>query len=98
MFGRLTPSKKEIPVNESFKHQYAIDGNALMVSMLLRDLPALPGGLPTKLLASILSLAEVLVSCQFNENITRASPSGACTCIRAGFWRRVIRKAIVTKH
>lgn len=82
MFRRQT---KEKPVDLSLRHQHAIHGIALMVSLLLRELPRLPGGLPTTLLQSVLPVAEILVSCQFDDAMTAASQGGACMCVRAGF-------------
>jgi hypothetical protein len=76
---------KEKPVDLTLPHQYAIHGISLMVSMLIRDLPRLPGGLPTSLLQSVLHVAEILVSCQFNEAMAAASQGGACMVVRAGF-------------
>jgi hypothetical protein len=76
---------KEKPVDLTLPHQYAIHGISLMVSLLIRDLPRLPGGLPTSLLKSVLHVAEILVSCQFNEAMAAASQAGACMVVRAGF-------------
>jgi predicted phage tail protein len=82
MFRRQT---KEKPVDLSLRHQHAIHGIALMVSMLIRELPRLPGGLPTSLLQSVIPAAEILVSCQFDDAMAAASQGGACMCVRAGF-------------
>lgn len=83
-FGRRSPVKQK-KADDSIKHQYAIHGLALMTSMIVRDLPDLPGGLPMDLLATVLSVAEILSLSLFNEFMTGGSPSAACTCVRAGF-------------
>jgi hypothetical protein len=83
MFRRQ--SKQDRPVDQSLPYQHAIHGRCLMVSMLIRALPRLPGGLPVSLLSAVLPVAEILVSCQFNDLITKASQAGACMCVRAGF-------------
>ena len=64
----------------------AIHGKSLTVSMLIRDLPKLPGGLPRDVLSTALSVAEILVSIQFHEKVTSPVYAQAvCFCIRAGF-------------
>ena len=83
-FGRVTPVK-EVKVDESLKHQFAIHGMALMVSVVIRDLPNLPGGLPMEVLDTVILVAHVLVDTLFNNIVTAGNPSGACTCARAGF-------------
>jgi hypothetical protein len=83
-FGRRAPVKHK-KVDDSLKHQYTIHGLALMTSMIVRDLPDLPGGLPMDLLATVMSVAEILSSSLFNEIMTGGNPSAACTCVRAGF-------------
>jgi hypothetical protein len=82
---RRSPTTKEQKVDESLKHQYAIHGLALFISMIVQDLPGLPGGLPTELFGNVLSVAKILVSCLFNEIMTGGNPSATCTCVRAGF-------------
>jgi hypothetical protein len=82
-FGRRSVKQKK--ADDSIKHQYAIHGLALMTSMIVRDLPDLPGGLPMDLLATVLSAAEILSSSLFNGIMTGGSPSATCTCVRAGF-------------
>jgi hypothetical protein len=86
-FGRrASPTKKKDPrPDQSLKAQYAIHGMGLMVTMILRDLPNLPGGLPVELLDDVMSVTEILCSTYFNDVLTRGSPSGVCTCVRAGF-------------
>lgn len=81
-FRKSTEPKAEDP---SVAHQCAIHGYALMVSVLLKELPRVPGGLPTALLGTALSAAEILISCQYNEVMTQANPGAACTCVRAGY-------------
>ena len=83
-FGRNTPAK-EVKVDATLKHQYAIHGISLMVSLIVRDLPDLPGGLPTNILNAVMSVGEILVSSLMNEVLKEGSPSGICTCVRAGF-------------
>jgi len=84
-FGRNTPVKKEVKIDETLKHQYTIHGMALMVSVMIRDLPDLPGGLPTDLLDATMSVSEILVSSLTNDILKEGSPSSTCTCVRAGF-------------
>lgn len=84
-FRRQASPVKEIRVDESAKHKQAIHGISLMVSIVLRDLPNLPGGLPIELLNMAVSVAEVLVNTMFNEKMTNTNPGGVCTCVRGGF-------------
>jgi hypothetical protein len=83
-FGRNAPAKKEVKVDETLKHQYAIHGMTLMVSVIIRDLPDLPGGLPTDILDTAMSISEILVSTLTNDVMKEGSPSSTCTCVRAG--------------
>jgi hypothetical protein len=64
---------------------FAIHGKALMVSLLLRDLTKLPGGLPRDYLRLALSVADTLVASQFHEKATPAHAPSLCFCVRAGF-------------
>lgn len=73
------------PACSSLVHQYAVHGHSLMVSLLLRELPHLPGGLPGSLLSAGLSVAEILVNCQCSDVLTKVDPGAACTCVRAGY-------------
>lgn len=73
------------PDHSSLPHQFAIHGNSLMLSILLRELPHLSGGLPSSLLGSSLSVAEILINCQYNDVMTKTNPGAACTCVRAGY-------------
>lgn len=84
-FGRRAAQSKGKKPDQSLKHQYAIHGMSLMVTMIVRDLPHLPGGLPIELLDDVMSSAEFLSSTYFNDALLKGSPSGVCTCVRAGF-------------
>ena len=84
-FGRNTPSKQTKQVDKTLKHQFAIHGMSLMIAIVIRDLPDLPGGLPTDILDTVMSICEVLTSTLTNEIVKEGSPSSACTCVRAGF-------------
>lgn len=84
-FRRQATPVKEVTVDESVKHKQAIHGLALMVAMVLRDLPRLQGGLPTSLLDKAVSVAEILVNTLFNDIMCNANPGGVCTCVRGGF-------------
>jgi len=84
-FGRDTPTKKKAKVDETLKHQYAIHGMSLMVALLIRDLPDLPGGLPTEILDTVMFICEILMNISTNDIIKEVSPSSICTCVRAGF-------------
>lgn len=66
-------------------HEYSIHGRALLVSMLVKDLPKVKGGLSRSILRSVMSVAETLVSCQTNDNVTTLNSDAACVCVRAGF-------------
>lgn len=83
MFRR--EKKEQVPFDPSLPHQYAIHGRALMVSILIKDMPRLPGGIQSALLKTALSVAEILVSFQFNEALKAANPGAVCLCVRSGF-------------
>lgn len=84
MFRRpLKETKSQGEITRS--HEFAIHGTALLVSMLIKDLPQLPGGLPRDFLGAILTVAEVLVSSQFNDKLVSGNAGAACACVRAGF-------------
>lgn len=54
----------EAPVlDKSLYFQFAIHGRAVLISILLREVPKLPGGLPAELLAKAMSVGEILVTC-----------------------------------
>ena len=76
---------KEDKSDNSIGFQYAIHGYAMLISLLTRELPHLDGGLPAELLATALSVAEILVSCQYIDILTKKNPGGACSCVRAGY-------------
>ena len=87
-FGRMfRRPKKEVekPLDLSLPFQYAVHGNSLMVSIVARELPRAPGGISKEQLAATITLAEMLVACQFNDVIAKANPSVVCTCVRGGF-------------
>lgn len=88
------PVKETQPTEQALSQQYVIHGRSLMVSLLIRGLPRLHGGLPTKLLGMAISVAEILASSQYNESLTAANPGGACMCVRAGF--AIIAGALAT--
>lgn len=81
-FRRTTKAKIADP---TIPHQNTIHGIALVVSLILKILPRLPGGLPIALLSTALSAAEVLVSCRHNDALCSLSPTTVCVCVRAGF-------------
>jgi hypothetical protein len=83
-FGRNAPVK-ELKVDTTLRHQCAIHGIALTVSMIVRNLPSLPGGLPGDILDDVITVGEILVSTISNSIMRDSSPSGTCTCVRAGF-------------
>ncbi|KAL3915111.1 MAG: hypothetical protein SGILL_005800, partial [Bacillariaceae sp.] len=56
-FGRNAPTK-EVKYDDSLKHQCAIHGMSLSVSLILRDLPSLPGGLPRDIVDALMSVAN----------------------------------------
>jgi hypothetical protein len=87
-FRRGTSPKKSTTSPQgdlSMPHQYAIHGLSLMISILLKDLPKLSGGVPSALIASAMSVAESLVAFQSKENIAKENPGAVCMCVRAGF-------------
>ncbi|GAX24402.1 hypothetical protein FisN_4Lh537 [Fistulifera solaris] len=77
-------STKAAAVDPTIPHQSAIHGIALTVSLIIKMLPGLPGGLPAKLLSAALAAAEVLMSCRQNEVLCFSSPASVCFCVRAG--------------
>lgn len=84
MFRRAAAPEKA-PTDLSLAHQFAIHGWGLAASLLLKDLPRLPGGLPTEVMSMALSVAEILISFQFNEELSAANPGAVCLCVRSGF-------------
>lgn len=76
---------KEKPVDRSLPHQYSIHGFSLVVAMLSKVLPKLPGGLPNDLILTALTAAELMVSCQHHEKLCSANSAAACLCVRAGY-------------
>ena len=84
-FGRSPQIKNEGKSDETLNSQYAIHGMSLAICMIIRDLPSLPGGMPLDMMSDIMSVGEVLVSAITNEALKESTPSGTCTCVRAGF-------------
>ena len=83
--NRFRRNKEEKEEDKSIGFQYAIHGQALMLAVLLRELPQLPGGLPQEFMTMAMSVAEVLVCTQALEHLTKKYPGGVCTCVRAGY-------------
>ncbi|KAG7357447.1 heat repeat-containing protein [Nitzschia inconspicua] len=83
-FGR-NAQVNEVKIDSTLKQQIAIQGMAVTVSMILRDLPSLPGGLPVDDLDAIITVSEILVSTLSNNIMRESCPNGTCTCVRAGF-------------
>jgi hypothetical protein len=52
-------------------HQYALHGNALMLSAILHQLSHLSQSVPVHFLDEILVVAESLTTCQFNETLAK---------------------------
>jgi hypothetical protein len=50
---------------------HAIHGYSLVISLLLHELPRLPGGIPTKLVDRIIMVAEKLVLSQLHETLPK---------------------------
>ena len=84
-FRRQQTPVKEVKVDEVAKHKQAIHGMSLMISIVVRDLPNLPGGLQVEMLDTSVSVAEILVNSLFNETMTANNPGGVCTCVKGGF-------------
>jgi hypothetical protein len=84
MFRRGLDKEKQ-QGDSSLPHQWAIHGRALALSMIVKDLPSLPGGLPRDMVTAALKVAEMLVDSQFNEVLSVGSPESVCVCVRAGF-------------
>lgn len=72
-------------IEKSLEHQYALHGNALVLSMILHVMPRLPGGLPSELLDIIIAVADNLVSCQGSGLLSQNYPGAIVTCVRAGY-------------
>lgn len=85
MFRRGIKEKKSEPSNKIPPMYHAIHGKSLMVSVLVRDLTKLPGGLPRDFLSSVLSVADTLICSQFHEKARLAHAPSICFCVRAGF-------------
>lgn len=86
MFRRNVP---ESNVSDSGinPHQNAIHGLALMVSLLVREMPNTSGGLPSDLALCVTSVSEILVASQFSDILVKASGgSAASMCVRMGFF------------
>lgn len=84
-FRRTSTPTKEIKVDQSAAHKQAIHGMALMVSVVMRDLPDFPGGLPIGLIDQALSVAEILVNTIFHSTMSSSNPGGVCSCVKGGF-------------
>lgn len=54
-------------------HQYALHGNALLLSATLHQLSHLSQSVPVRFLDEILLIAESLTKCQFNETLAKVS-------------------------
>ena len=77
--------KANAAIEKSMEHQYALHGNALVLSMVLHVMPKLPGGLPSELLDIIIAVADNLISCQGNGVLSQSQPDAIVTCVRAGY-------------
>jgi hypothetical protein len=52
--------------------------------MIIRDLPTLSGGMPLDMIDDVISVSEIFINTIANETLKNSSPSGVCTCVRAG--------------
>lgn len=68
-----------------FPYQYEIHGKTLFVSILIKELPFLPVGLPMDAIQQTLSTAETLVSSQFKSALMAANKGVVVSCVRSGF-------------
>ena len=79
---KVANMRKHAAIEKSLDHQYALHGNALVLSMVLHVLPKLPGGLPSELLDIIIAVADNLISCQGNGVLSQSHPGAVVTCVR----------------
>jgi hypothetical protein len=84
MFRRSTKESSTVSDTTALC-EFAIHGRALLISMVVKVMPTLSGGLPKETLASVLRAAEMLVFSQYNEVLTSSNSAAVCTCVRAGF-------------
>eukprot|EP00986_Skeletonema_menzelii_P004460 scaffold1524_cov140-Skeletonema_menzelii.AAC.1 len=89
-FGRSRSNTSEntsviTPADELLRHQATLHGNALAVSMLMHEFPHCHGGVATAIVCKTFEVATKLLQCQFDEKLTNANPTAACTCVRAGY-------------
>lgn len=70
---------------KSMEHQYALHGNALVLSLVLHVMPRLPGGLPSELLDIVVAVADNLISSQGNGILSQTQPGAIVTCVNAGY-------------
>jgi hypothetical protein len=82
---RRNPAGSSGPAATTASIECAIHGRALLISMLVKMMPNQFGVLSRETFASVLRVAEILVSSQFNEVITAANAGAVCVCVRAGF-------------
>ena len=73
------------PADELLRHQAALHGNALAVSMLMHEFPHCHGGIATAIVSKEFEVAGKLIQCQVDEKLTSINPTAACTCVRAGY-------------
>ena len=77
---------------KSLDHQYALHGNALVLSLILHVMPRLPGGLPAELVDIIIAVADNLISSQGNGMLSQSQPGAIVTCVSAGY--RIVSGAL----
>ena len=72
-------SQSSAQMEQSLQHQYSVHGHALVITLLLHELPLASGGVSLEILDKIITVAYSLVKCQDNELLAK---------VRIGFcWR-----------
>ena len=73
--GGDSPAKSQssAQMEQSLQHQYSVHGYALVITLLLHELPLASGGISIEILDKIITVAYSLVKCQDNELLAKVS-------------------------
>jgi hypothetical protein len=71
--GGSSPDKSQssAQMEQSLQHQYSVHGHALVITLLLHELPLASGGISLEILDKIITVAYSLVKCQDNELLAK---------------------------
>ena len=64
-------SQSSAQMEQSLQHQYSVHGHALVITLLLHELPLASGGVSLEILDKIITVAYSLVKCQDNELLAK---------------------------